>query len=134
MSGLGLATAEHMLKGGKRGAAVVPGDAEGSLLYQAVAGKGELKMPPGRPALSTEELATIKQWIQDGAKWDVEGGAGGFVVVAEETAASAGSDCKGCELGKESDRRFRFEQTGRKGCGRLLRRIRSRWYGACTST
>ena len=73
MSGLDLRQRDTILKGGKRGAAIVPGNAEGSLLYQAVAGKGELKMPPGRPPLSTEELATIKQWIQDGAKWDVEG-------------------------------------------------------------
>ena len=70
MSGLDLRQRDTILKGGKRGAAIVPGDAEGSLLYQAVGGKGELKMPPGKPALSAEELSTIKQWIQEGAKWD----------------------------------------------------------------
>ena len=48
MSGLDLRQRDSILKGGKRGPAIVPGNAEGSLLYQAVAGKGDLKMPPGK--------------------------------------------------------------------------------------
>ena len=48
MSALDLRVREGMLKGGKRGPALVPGDAERSLLYQAITGSGELKMPPAR--------------------------------------------------------------------------------------
>ena len=38
MSGLDLRQRDAMLKGGKRGAAIVPGDPEASLLYRAVSG------------------------------------------------------------------------------------------------
>src|SRR5579863_4438816 len=70
MSGLDLRNRETILKGGKRGAAIVPGDAAASLLYQAVAGKGELKMPPGKQALPATDIEIIRQWIQNGAHWD----------------------------------------------------------------
>jgi len=49
--------------GGKSGAAVTPGDAGASLLYQKVAA-GE--MPPD-DALSETEVAAIRRWIDDGA-------------------------------------------------------------------
>src|SRR5262245_60875294 len=55
MSGLDLRQRETMLTGGKRGPAIVPGNAEGSLLYQAVAGTGELKMPLGRAPLPASD-------------------------------------------------------------------------------
>ena len=68
MSGLDMRKRETLLKGGHRGAAVVPGNAEQSLLFRAAAHQGELKMPPGRPApLPADELAVLKKWIQDGA-------------------------------------------------------------------
>src|SRR5437899_2706085 len=56
-------------KGGKRGPAIVPANAEKSLLYKAVARSGDLQMPPGKP-LSAEEIAIIRNWINDGAHWD----------------------------------------------------------------
>jgi hypothetical protein len=44
---------------------VVPGDPEGSLLFDLVAGGS---MPPGRlPKLSAAELAQLRDWIKDGA-------------------------------------------------------------------
>lgn len=54
---------------------VVPGDPEASLLFAKVAAKTEATavcgdpMPQGsaRPALSTEEVEAIRQWIEDGA-------------------------------------------------------------------
>ena len=58
-----------MLKGGKRGPAIVPGNADDSLLYKAVRREGELQMPPGKNPLTTAELAAIRDWINDGAKW-----------------------------------------------------------------
>src|SRR5579862_4532775 len=59
MSGLDLRSRQTLLQGGKRGAAVLPGDPGQSLLYQAVSGTGDLKMPPGKDALSTAEISTI---------------------------------------------------------------------------
>jgi len=75
MSGLDLRTREAMIKGGARGAAVVPGKAAESLLYKAAAGLGELKMPPGKQALSEPEVRALREWIDAGALF----GAGGAV-------------------------------------------------------
>jgi hypothetical protein len=68
MSGLKITSRENVLKGGKRGASVVPGKAAESLLYKAVAHTGDLKMPPGA-ALAPDEVKAIQEWIDGGAKW-----------------------------------------------------------------
>src|SRR5688572_8731629 len=52
MADLDLRETSMMLKGGKRGPAVVPGNAEASLLYKAVKRDGELQMPPGKAPLT----------------------------------------------------------------------------------
>ena len=70
MSGLDLRARASMLKGGKRGPAVIPGNAEGSLLYQAVRHEGELKMPAGKGALTAAEISLLREWINGGAPWD----------------------------------------------------------------
>ncbi len=59
---------EALLAGGGRGPAIVPGDADNSLLIQAVRQSGELKMPPGSK-LADEEIATLEKWVADGAVW-----------------------------------------------------------------
>jgi len=69
MGGLDLRSRESMLQGGARGAALVPGKADASILFQAVERKGTLAMPPGKKALSEQEVATIRDWIDGGAKW-----------------------------------------------------------------
>lgn len=58
----------HLQPGSKR---VVPGDAERSVLYQAVSGTGTdvPRMPVGKK-LSDEDIATIKLWIDNGAQDD----------------------------------------------------------------
>ena len=61
--GLDLREKSTTMAGGKSGAVIVPGDAEASLLYQYVRDE---EMPPKHP-LSTEQRATIQQWITDGA-------------------------------------------------------------------
>ena len=70
MSGLDLRQRASALKGGKRGPAIEPGNPDRSLLYIAVTGKSELKMPPGKDKLSSAELATIAEWIRHGAPWE----------------------------------------------------------------
>jgi hypothetical protein len=69
MSGLDLRERATVLKGGKRGSAIIPGNAEQSLLYRAIRRDGELKMPPGNTALTTSEVNAIRDWINGGAKW-----------------------------------------------------------------
>ncbi|HEY3838707.1 MAG TPA: DUF1549 domain-containing protein, partial [Bryobacteraceae bacterium] len=68
MSGLDLTHADGLLKGGKRGPAVVPGKSADSLLYKAVLQSGDLKMPPGK-TLAHADLETLRQWIDAGARW-----------------------------------------------------------------
>jgi hypothetical protein len=54
-------------KGGGRGPAAVPGDAERSLLISAVRGTDpELKMPPDEK-LTPQEIAALEKWLADGA-------------------------------------------------------------------
>lgn len=69
MSGLDLRDRADALKGGKRGAALVPGKPEQSLLFRAVAGSSEIKMPPGKETLSASEIETLRNWIKGGASW-----------------------------------------------------------------
>ncbi len=54
-----------MLKGGESGPALVAGQGGKSLLVERVS-SGE--MPPGKKKLTSAELATIRRWIDDGAK------------------------------------------------------------------
>src|SRR5688572_18373554 len=70
MSDLDLRETATILKGGKRGPAVVPGKAEESLLYKAVKREGELQMPPGKVALTPAEVAILRDWINAGARLD----------------------------------------------------------------
>ena len=63
-----------MLRGGKHGPAIVPGNAEKSLLFQMAAHRVEPVMPPqdkkdAKP-LTADELGLLKLWIDSGAKDD----------------------------------------------------------------
>jgi hypothetical protein len=69
LSKLDLRTREAALKGGEKGAAIVPGKAEDSKMYRLVAGLEKPAMPMDGK-LSAEQIATIKDWINQGAKWD----------------------------------------------------------------
>jgi WD40 repeat protein len=66
-----------MLKGGKRGPAIVPGKADESLLFKLAAHRAEPFMPPkdkkDQSPLTPEELGVLKLWIDSGAKDDSEG-------------------------------------------------------------
>jgi len=56
------------------GAAIVPGDADASLLWQRVNAHGtDEQMPPassGKPALRPDELALVRRWIDAGAQYE----------------------------------------------------------------
>jgi len=62
--GLDLRLQRFMVGGGDSGAAVLPGDAVNSYLYERVA-SGE--MPPKGEPLTAEQVKTIADWINQGA-------------------------------------------------------------------
>ena len=66
--GLSLQSRKAMLVGGETGAAIVPGDAEGSLLIQAIHYGDVYEMPPDSK-LPDEEIKILEDWIRDSAPW-----------------------------------------------------------------
>ena len=69
MGGLRLDSREGLLKGGKSGPAIVPGDPEKSLLIVAVRQTREtLKMPKGG-RLTPSEVEALAEWVKAGAPW-----------------------------------------------------------------
>ena len=72
--GFGFAKPRFGAEGGSKGPAITPGDAEASLLYQRIAGLVTPVMPMApMPALSAQEIATVKEWINQGAPWEDKG-------------------------------------------------------------
>ena len=51
---------------------IVPGDAAKSRLFQRVT-SGKMRMPPASagPALTDKQMEALKQWINEGAKWEL---------------------------------------------------------------
>ena len=69
LSKLDLSTREAALKGGEKGAAIVPGNSSESRFYRRVAGLEKPAMPMDG-TLAVEQVAAIKTWIDQGAHWD----------------------------------------------------------------
>jgi cytochrome c553 len=69
MGGLRLDSPDALIKGGKRGPAIVSGEPEKSLLILAVKQTGaSLKMPMGTK-LKDAEIADLEAWVKAGAVW-----------------------------------------------------------------
>lgn len=67
-AGLRLDSRPALLEGGESGPAIVPGEAESSLLFQAIAGThADLKMPKNADPLSAATVAAFREWIEMGA-------------------------------------------------------------------
>lgn len=72
-NGLGMATLEALLRGGRGGVAVVPGKGAASLLVRKLKGgaiEGQ-RMPLSAPPLSDEMIAVIERWIDEGCRLDL---------------------------------------------------------------
>ncbi len=68
--GLYVDSLEGLLKGGDTGPALVPGDAEKSLLIKAVHyTDADLQMPPKGKKLSDRQITDLTQWVKAGAPW-----------------------------------------------------------------
>lgn len=65
---LRVATREDLLKGGDSGPAIVPGNAEASLLIKAIRRTHDLEMPPNA-SLSERVIVEFERWINEGAAW-----------------------------------------------------------------
>jgi hypothetical protein len=58
------------MKGGLSGAVIKPGSSKDSRLVHRIQGEGgEQRMPLGGTALTSEQVALIKRWIDEGAAW-----------------------------------------------------------------
>lgn len=68
MGGLRLDSREAMLRGGKSGPAIVPGEPDKSLLVLAMRQTGALKMPKGGK-LPQAQIDAIAEWVKAGAVW-----------------------------------------------------------------
>ncbi len=72
MNGLRLDDGEAALKGGYSGVAIVPGtSATSPLIARVTATEKAKRMPPAGDPLSADQIATLKSWIDSGAKWPV---------------------------------------------------------------
>lgn len=69
-SGLDLTSYPSLMKGGKFGPLVKPGDALSSALNMLVEGRANaaIRMPHGREKLPDKDIATLKAWVNEGAK------------------------------------------------------------------
>ena len=65
-----LRSRESALAGGSRGSDIIPGDADGSRLFRRIAGLEQPSMPAQGAPLTASQISAIKQWIDEGAKWD----------------------------------------------------------------
>ncbi len=70
-SGLRVDSRDALIAGGERGAAIVPGDPQQSLLIQAIRHGDELKMPP-EEALPAREAEALVAWVKAGAHWSAQ--------------------------------------------------------------
>ena len=71
LGGLRVDSKEALLKGGKSGPAIVPGDPEKSLMIAAVRQTGALKMPMGGK-LTAAQIDDLVAWVKDGAFWPAD--------------------------------------------------------------
>lgn len=67
---LDLRTRESAIRGGDRGPALVPGNAEQSKLLRMIAGVEEPAMPMGLEPLTAKQIASFRAWIDQGAAWE----------------------------------------------------------------
>lgn len=69
-SGFDMSSYETLMKGGKYGALVIPGDPLTSTLNMLVEGRADpsIHMPHGRKKLDEREMEILRVWVQEGAK------------------------------------------------------------------
>lgn len=66
--GLSLSNYPEVMRGGRSGKVVTPGESRESLLIRRVNGEAGLVMPPAGDRLKPEQIATLRAWIDQGAR------------------------------------------------------------------
>ncbi|HEY2251318.1 MAG TPA: c-type cytochrome domain-containing protein [Planctomycetaceae bacterium] len=69
-SGFSLETFEKLMRGGKSGRVVLPGNTKDSRLWHLVGEQDPIKMPPAQALITRTNHANLKTWIEEGAKFD----------------------------------------------------------------
>src|SRR3954464_2930469 len=88
LGGLRLDSRDAMLKGGKSGTALVPGDPDKSLMIRAVRQTGALKMPKDGK-LTAAEIDGLVEWVKNGATWPAAAATTTAAVASRPTSANA---------------------------------------------
>lgn len=69
--GLAMGSKASLMKGGRDGVVIVPGDPANSMLLKLIKHEGPPEdpkpMPPKAPKLSNADIAVVEQWIKAGA-------------------------------------------------------------------
>jgi len=110
MGGLRLDSREALLRGGRSGPAIVPGDPDKSLLIAAVRQTGALKMPKGG-VLKPDEVAALVDWVKAGAAWNT---ASALSAAAAASAPAASADAASTYVIRPEQRAFWSFQALRK--------------------
>lgn len=71
-SGFSLETFEKLLQGGDSGRVVLPGNVDGSRMWDLVGKQDPIKMPPGQALITRTNWNNLRTWIEEGAKFDGE--------------------------------------------------------------
>jgi len=98
MSRLDLRTREGLLKGGEKGPALVPADAEASRLFRRVTGMEQPVMPMAPlPPLSSEEVEVLRGWINRGAQWPLPKVDGGSSALQDQVDSNPHKSTRGAD-------------------------------------
>lgn len=108
--GLSLDSANALARGGKNGAAIVPGDPSHSLLYQRLTSAvPSTRMPLGGPALPPKTVILIRAWIQQGAP-GMPAAHTGAVDFARDVRPIFETNCYACHSGSQPKSQLRLDQ------------------------
>ena len=69
-SGFSLATFEKLMQGGDTGRVVLPGNLDGSRLWDLAGKQDPIKMPPGQALITRTNCNNMRTWIVEGARFD----------------------------------------------------------------
>lgn len=69
-NGFSLETFEDLMRGGRNGRVVIPGNLKDSKLWQLVGEQDPIKMPPGQALITRTNHKNLRIWIEEGAKFD----------------------------------------------------------------
>jgi mono/diheme cytochrome c family protein len=69
-SGFSLETFEKLMRGGKSGRVVLPGNTKDSRLWHLVGEQDPIKMPPAQALITKTNHSNLRTWIEEGAKFD----------------------------------------------------------------